>query len=98
MAEKGILLDENGDLAIGSNGLKVGVDLAQRQRTLLLARKGDFKHNPEVGIDLLGWINEDDISGLRGLIIENYEDDGLEVQEIKMKSVIDMKIYADYAE
>lgn len=98
MAEKGILLDADGDLAIGSKGLVVGVDLNQRQATILMARKGDFKHNPEVGVDILSWINEDEVAGLRGEIYEAYEDDGLEVQEIKMSSVKDMKIYADYVE
>ncbi|MAX81754.1 MAG: hypothetical protein CL843_16450 [Crocinitomicaceae bacterium] len=97
MAEYGIMLDDDGDLDIGTNGLRIGIDLNQRQATILKARKGDFKHNPEVGVDILSWLHEDDVSGLRGEITEAYEDDGLEVQEIKMKSFDDMKIYADYA-
>lgn len=97
MAETDILLGEDGDLQIGAAGLVVGVDLMQRQRTILFARKGDIKHNPEVGVGMEDYLLEDEVAGIRGKITEEYEADGLEVLEIKMSSLIDMIIDADYA-
>ncbi len=74
-----ILLNENLDLAIEDGDLSIGTSDQQHQILLLTARKGDYKENPTIGIDIFSWVDDDSPGDLvREMQIE-FQNDGMTV-------------------
>lgn len=52
----GILLDEDGDLAITDNGLVIGETDQQNVEAILAAHPGEFRHDPLLGVGIEDWL------------------------------------------
>lgn len=76
---------ENGDFTTGDN-------LEQQQQLLLVTNPGDWKQNPFVGVGLVNWINDENITGLKAEIKRQFKADGLKVNTVDLK---DGQIYID---
>lgn len=87
--DKGILLDENGDLFIKPvrdvnglilSGVVVGDVTVQNQQTILLAEKGEIKEHPTLGVGVTSFLDDDDPSELLREIRLNLTKDGQKVE------------------
>lgn len=87
--EDGDLLFENGDLVVHD-----ATD--QHQLDLLLTGKGHNREFPDVGVDLLNWVDDDELGDLPGVIQEEFEKDGMTVSRIKVTATGKVSIDAEY--
>ena len=94
--ETDIILDESGDLQFVNGDLRTGVDLVQRQNTLLLAVPGDFKSAPLSGVDVLSFVNDEETWQLELSIRQQFEDDGLKIKRLSISNWENVEIEADY--
>ena len=76
---KDILLDENGDLQIKDGDLVIGTSDAQHQHDLLVARKGDYREHPTIGIDIFSWVDDDEPGSLVREMYREFQRDGMTV-------------------
>jgi hypothetical protein len=105
MREIGIALDSNYDLKIVvtrdangmiTRGLQLEEALPQNQAVLLLARIGELKENPAMGVGLGDMINDNDTLGWERLIRTQLQLDRQVVQTVKFDNG-KLKIDAHYA-
>lgn len=103
----GILLDENGDVAIDvvrdANDLIIsdfiiGDITVQNQQLILLAEKGEIKEDPKLGVALTSFIDDDDTSELLREIRLNLTADGQKVEFCGFNSDGKLKLIAGYTE
>lgn len=92
---KGIILDENSDLAI-ANGMVVGETDQQNVEALLVAHPGDLKEAPLSGVGLSSWLNApfspiNRIKLERSILIQLQSDGAVGISaEIQDKASIDI--------
>jgi hypothetical protein len=77
-----ILLNTDFDLDIQNGDFVIGRSDEQQQEVLMLATQGDFKQNPEVGIDLISFINESEIEKMVDAVREQFTYDGMKVSKV----------------
>jgi len=82
---KDVLVDSDGDLLIVDGDLVIGDSDEQNQRHLILASKGEYKRNPEIGGDLLNLLDEDNPKKAVTEIKKQLEYDGAKVNNITYK-------------
>ena len=79
---KDFLLDIDDDLQCANGDLVVGESTTQHQNLLLLSSKGAWKENPTVGVGAAGFLKDEDVNGLLAEIKEQFEKDGMKVNNI----------------
>lgn len=93
MKSFGILYDaDQDDLMISvkkigdviQSGIITGDVSRQNQAFLLGANKGDFKLEPEVGVGIVNFINDNDSLQLTAEIRTQFEKDGLKIKKLEV--------------
>lgn len=88
-----ILDDENGDLMIKYGDIVFGDSSLQHVNDLILASKGHYKQSPETGIGISNYFNDDiNVKELQAEIQKQIEQDGGEIDELKVNSFMDINI------
>jgi hypothetical protein len=77
-----LLFTPNGDLDLGSNDLRYGESTDQHQRDILLARKGDYKMAPTVGVGVLDYLLDHTPDEMQRDIRQQFYQDGMTVNKI----------------
>lgn len=75
-----LLLDSTGDIAIP---LQRGESSLQHQTLLLQTAKGDWKEQPTVGVGTIGFLKDENESGLLNEIRIEFEKDGMQVRALQ---------------
>lgn len=107
MKGKGILLNEEGDLAVDPvrnehgllvSGLQIGNTAYQNQFVILSAYKGELKEFPLLGVGLRDIVNDNDITGWTTEIRLQLQKDGFTVQKVGFDRNMNLEIQAEYEE
>ncbi|MGV4413864.1 oxidase [Chryseobacterium sp. T1] len=77
---KDLLFDQ--DLVIKNGDFVIGDSDNQHQKHILMAYKGEFKANPELGVGIDQMLNEDDITPMLIEAKKNLQYDGVDVNNI----------------
>lgn len=80
----GLLLTEDYDLAIGSEGLALGETTPQNQALIIHSHKGEFREHPALGVGISDMLLDHNPLYWRGRIREALELDGQSVDKIKI--------------
>lgn len=80
-----ILLDNSLDLVFVDGDLVIGESTRQHQQLLLLTHKGELREFPTVGVGIQDWVLDDNPGSLNGEIKRQFEGDGMDVQQVKLK-------------
>jgi len=84
--QKDILLDENNDLLIQNGDFVIGESEEQEIRCILQAVKNDYKQFPELGVNLVEAINNNDTErALKQKIKLNLRMDGKDNVKVKIE-------------
>lgn len=83
---KDILLDTSGAPVIENGDLVIGLSDQQHQTHLLLTRKGEYKHYPEIGVGLMDLYDEENPKALLVEVKRQFEYDGMRVDQVKLQS------------
>lgn len=87
-----LLLKTDQELDIQNGDFVVGDSTLQHQNLLLMTNKGEWKESPVVGVGILGFLKDEDESGLLTEIKRQFEKDGMVVKSV---ATIDSKINID---
>lgn len=82
---KDILLDGNNDIEVQSGDFVIGDSEIQHQNHIVIASKGEYKRNPEVGANILDMLSEDSPKEAINEIKRQLEYDGAKVENIIYK-------------
>ncbi|MCF6184356.1 MAG: hypothetical protein L3J56_06965 [Bacteroidales bacterium] len=83
--EKDILLDDNNDLIFQTGDFVIGESEKQDIKMILQAVKNDYKQTPEIGVNLIEYINNSqDGRALKQAIKLNLRIDGKENKRFKI--------------
>lgn len=77
-----LLLDDNNDLIIDGNDLKIGFSDYQHQSLLLLLQKGELKENPLATVGIINYLRDSDIPGMLAEIRTRFVNDGMTVSNL----------------
>lgn len=77
-----ILLNTNGDLQIVGGDIAYGESTLQHQRDLLLARVGDYRYAPTIGVGIKDYRNDDDSEDMLRAIAQQFSKDGMNVKRV----------------
>ena len=84
--QKDILLDENNDLLIQNGDFVVGDSERQEIKMILQAVKNDYKQTPEIGVNLIEYLNSSGSArALQQIIKLNLRMDGKENVKFKIE-------------
>ena len=72
------------DIDLSSGKMTLMEVTHQNQAMLLIARPGEFKEFPAIGVGLQDMVLDNEISGWRRRIIEQIEDDGQCISKIRV--------------
>jgi hypothetical protein len=86
------LLDANYNPLTANGDFVTGDNLEQQERLLLITNPGEWKQNPLIGVGIIEWINDDNISGLKAEIKRQFKADGLNTKKVEF---INGEIYID---
>jgi len=93
------LSDEHGDLLIKDGNFVVGESTGQHIRNLLLANKGEYKQFPTIGVGINSFLLDDlDDRELSRMITTEFENDGMIINRLSVRSLEDLEIEAEYAD
>jgi len=87
-----LLLNSEQELTIIDGDFAVGESTLQHQELLIMTAKGEWKESPLIGVGALGFLKDDDESGLLAEIKTQFEKDGMQVKGVRM---IDGKLITD---
>lgn len=83
---KDILLDDNNDLLIQDGDFVIGESEEQEIKCILQAVKNDYKQTPELGVNLVEFLNSSDSArALKQIIKLNLRLDGKENKRFKIE-------------
>lgn len=91
----GIQLTDDYDLNISDGALQVGDVQAQNMALILITNPGEFKENPEVGVGIESWVNDDNPSDLKLEIKKQLKADDYTVSSVSIDGG-DLNINAEY--
>lgn len=77
-----LLLDNNQELDIQNGDFVIGESTLQHQDLLLMTNKGEWKENPTIAVGVLGFLKDEDESGLLAEIKTQFEKDGMRVNTL----------------
>lgn len=87
-----ILLSEDFDLKVDNGDLVIGESTAQHQQCLLMAKKGDIKQAPTVGVDVFNEIDDERPEDLMRQIRLQFSKDGMKVDKLQVEQTANGKI------
>jgi hypothetical protein len=87
--DDGDLLFENGDLVVAES-------TDQHQADILFAGKGHYREFPDLGVDLMNWLEDDALGDLAGVIQQEFEGDQMQVNKLKVTQSGKVNIDAEY--
>lgn len=95
---KDILYTKDGDIATTNGDITIGESTEQHKYVLLLARKGDIRLRPDMGVGVEDYANERDVAPIAGSslatsIRRQFTHDGMNVKSI---NPVSWKIEASY--
>jgi hypothetical protein len=93
---KGILLNNDLDLAVKNGTLLFGETTAQNQKILLLSNKGEFKTTPMRGVGIGRYLENSEANELAREIRTEFVIDGMTVNSIQIGSDLELKVEASY--
>ncbi len=94
---KDFKIDEQGDVVIKNGDFATHDATMQNQELILLSHKGEWKQSPWVGVGIEDYIDDEiGVTTLHSEIQKQFELDGMQVQKISGKSVIDTIVLAHY--
>jgi hypothetical protein len=77
------LLDPvTGDLMVVDGDLVIGDATLQNQKLLLFATPGSYKQYPIVGVDLMGFLKDEDQGDMMRAIRQQFTQDGMTVESL----------------
>lgn len=86
----------DGDLDFTGEDLVVTESTAQHQRDLLLSAKGHIRQSPEIGVDSIEYLQDNEPENyLRAVRIE-FSNDGMDVKSVGVSKAGSLKIDAEY--
>lgn len=72
----------DGDLAIDNGDLIVGYSDFQHQEHLLVAQKGQYKQNPDVGVGVESFLRDSEIDLMLNEVRNQFFKDGMNVKAV----------------
>ncbi|HLZ86507.1 MAG TPA: hypothetical protein VKQ52_04690 [Puia sp.] len=91
-----IVFASDGDIDFSANDLQYGESTAQHQRDILLARKGDYKMSPTVGVGIMDYLLDHTPDEMQREIRQQLYQDGMDVNKITYSNGL-LTIDAPYA-
>jgi hypothetical protein len=86
---KDIAVQQDGDIYISDEGdISIANTTDYHKKNVLLAKPGDFKHIPEVGVHIRNYINSHEKEGLLRRIKKNFLKIGLTVVSLRITNNI----------
>lgn len=84
-----ILLDiETADVKTDKGDFVVGKSDGQHQEHLLVFQKGALKDEPETGVGIENYLNDDDVDGMLREVRTQFEQDGMTVSYVAFDEVL----------
>lgn len=91
------LVDDNFDLIIENGDFKKGDATLKHQHLLLLAEPGSFTQSPTIGVGIRSFLlDEADPDDMQKAIQREFEQDGMKISKMKINSLSDIQINAEY--
>jgi hypothetical protein len=91
-----IILDENGDLDLTNGDLNIGFSDNRHQEHILMASKGDYKEFPELGVNIVQMLGDDNYTGVLIDAKKNLEYDGMKINNIRFEEDGNLNIDGNY--
>lgn len=79
-----IAVNKDGDVYLGDD-IAITDTTDYHKKNVLLAKSGDFKHAPEIGINIKSYINTNQTETLLRAIRRNFLNIGLDVVSLKIE-------------
>lgn len=77
------LIDSDGDLLLQDGDLVIGYSDDQQKDILLVTDKGSFKENPQVGVGLQSFLENEDSADLLAEIRKQFTADGMVIDSLQ---------------
>ena len=77
------LIDSDGDLRLQDGDLVIGYSDDQQKDILLVTDKGSFKENPQVGVGLQSFLENEDSADLLAEIRKQFTADGMVIDSLQ---------------
>jgi hypothetical protein len=87
-----ILLADNLDLLIEGGDFVVGEADEQNVQLILYAATGDFRENPEIGVDIEAHIKAPRLEALKASIIENLQNDRYFIESLQINEDLSLNL------
>lgn len=79
---------ENGDIDFGTGDLMYTESTSQHQKDILVSGKGQYKETPELGVEVLNFINDTEPENLYRSIRKEFTRDGMKVTKVSLDQTI----------
>lgn len=79
---------ESGDIDFGAGDLLYVESTHQHQKDILVSGKGHYKETPELGVNVLDYINDTEPENLYRSIRKEFTRDGMKVTKVSMDQTI----------
>lgn len=91
-----ISLDETDDLVVMNGDVLTAECTMQHQRLLILTEKGEWKHDPTMGVGAFNYLDNDAVQELPRAISQEFARDGMKVQKVEVLPNGTINSHADY--
>ena len=91
-----ILIDGNNVLQVASGDFVIGQSDNQHQLLLLKTSKGEWKENPDVGADILNFLEDEDKENMYAEIKRQFGADGITINTLRINPEGNIEIDANY--
>lgn len=78
----------DGDIDLAGGDLTYAESTGQHQRDILLSAKGHHKETPEMGVNVLEYIGDNEPENLFRAIRKEFTRDGMKVRKVSMDNTI----------
>lgn len=78
----------DGDIDLLAGDILYTESTGQHQRDILLSGKGHYKENPELGVDAMEYVNDNEPENLLRAIRKEFTRDGMKVTKVSMDHTI----------
>lgn len=81
-----LMLDDDNDLMDAANDWLEIESSEQHQALLLHTNKGEWKESPQVGVGIVGFLEQEDTGGLLSEISQQFIADGMNVEQVVIEN------------